>query len=106
MKPMARYILAVLLFHGSIIPSNGAAAQETWALMGRHGGCHSFAEAAARKPIFEGVVVPDDLTAKLRAQGIKFERRDLKVHDQTVVTVSAPELGLDLLLAPVSLCQR
>ena len=65
MKSTARYILAVLLFHGGIVPSNGAAAQETWALMGRHGGCHSFAEAAARKPIFEGVVVPDDLTANL-----------------------------------------
>ena len=84
-------------------PSAGA---EEWMLMGREGGCVSLAQAAERRPVLRDIATPDQLVARLRAEGEAVSRKDLvKQGDVTVVQVDAPGRGLGLIFVPRSVCQ-
>lgn len=76
---------------------------DEWMLMGREGGCVTLAQAAARRPLFDGVTTPDQLVAKLRRQGEEVRRQDMTQGDVTVVQVEAP--GLGLIFVPRSACR-
>lgn len=78
---------------------------DEWMLMGREGGCVTLAQAAARRPLFDGVTTPDQLVAKLRRQGEEVHRRDITQSGVTAVQVEAPGLGLGLIFVPRSACR-
>lgn len=78
---------------------------DEWMLMGREGGCVTLAQAAERRPLFDGVTTPDQLVAKLRRQGEEVHRRDITQSGITGVQVEAPGLGLGLIFVPRSACR-
>ena len=93
---------AVFLVFSWLAP--GAAAEE-WMLMGREGGCVTIAAAAERRPVLSGITTPDQLVARLRAEGEEVSRKELaKQGDVTIVLVDAPGLALGLIFAPRSVC--
>ena len=98
-------MLKRLLIAAFLLPAAPAEA-ETWMLMGREGGCLSLEEAAKRKPIFEGVTSPEELRAKLRSQGERFTYEEHTAAGQRVVLINAAALGLAIILAPESICDR
>lgn len=100
MKVLVVAVMVFLVFAGSA-PRLRA---EEWMLMGREGGCVTLAQAAARRPLFNGISTPDQLVAKLRRQGEDVRRQDIQQGDVTVVQVDAPGLDLGLIFVPPSLC--
>jgi hypothetical protein len=69
--------------------------------MGREGGCVTIAAAAERRPALSGITTPDQLVARLRAEGEDVSRKDLvEQGDVTIVQVDAP--GPGLIFAPRS----
>ena len=84
--------------------SSGTAWAETWMLMGREGGCVSLAEAARRKPEFEGVAGPEDLAQRLRADGHVVTVNENGTAETRIVTVEAPDAGIAAIFAPQHVC--
>lgn len=93
--------MVFLVFAGS---ATGVRAEE-WRLMGREGGCVTLAEAAERRPLFNGITTPDQLVARIREQGEEVSREDIMQGDVTIVLVNAPGLDLGLIFVPPSLCR-
>ena len=99
----AAAVLAVV-FGAFAWPAPGTGAEE-WMLMGREGGCVTLDAAAERRPVFSGITTPDQLVARLRAEGEEVSRKDLvEQGGVTVVQVDAPGQGLGLIFVPRSLC--
>jgi len=101
MKMLVVAVVVFLVFAGS---APGLRAEE-WMLMGREGGCVTLAQAAARRPLLNGISTPDQLVAEIRRQGEEFRRQDILKGDVTVVQVDAPGLDLGLIFVPPSLCR-
>lgn len=97
MKYIACLILAPVILHAGT-------AKAEWRLMGRHGGCATLAEAAARKDILKGISSPQDLADRLRAQGEKVGLTETKGPRGAAVFVEAPGQGLSLIFVPAELC--
>ena len=76
-----------------------------WALMERHGGCVSLADAAERLPALRGVATPDRLVADLRRQGEKVVAKESQLGGMRVVEVTAPALGLAVIFVPRQFCR-
>lgn len=76
-----------------------------WVLMSRQGDCVSLSDTAQRKPVFQGVSTPDELIEAVRRQGEAVAVNRTEFGKATVVEVTAPGLGLAVLLVPRSFCQ-
>ena len=83
---------------------SGVAWAETWMLLGREGGCVTLAEAARRKPVFQGVAGPEDLAQRLRPKGYAVTLREIGTAEVRVVAVEAPDAGLGAIFAPAHMC--
>lgn len=86
-------------------PTAVATAQDAWALMARHGECVSLADAAVRKPEFQGIAGPDELIAKLEAQGVEVHRQEIETGAGRAVLVDAPARGLNVIFVPPAACR-
>ncbi len=84
----------------------GTAWAETWMLLGREGGCATLAEAARRKPEFDGVAAPEDLARRLRANGHTVTLREMGTAEVRVVAVEAPDAGIAVVFAPEHMCRN
>ena len=87
-----------------------AAADPEWVLMSRHGDCVSLSDAAQREAVFQGVSTPEALVDAIRRRGeavtvneTRFD--DTRLGEITVVEVTAPGLGLAVMLVPREVCQ-
>ena len=77
---------------------------EQWMLMVRDGSCVTLAKAGERRPEFRGITTPDQLVARLRAQGVEVRAQENRQGGTTVVQVDAPGRGLGLIFVPKTMC--
>lgn len=105
MSARGKVALLVASCLGLAITAGGAASQEAWRLMSRHGECVSLADAAARKPEFQGVRGPEDLIARLEAEGVAVHRQDVDAGGSRAVVVDAPSRGLNVIFVPPAKCR-
>ncbi len=99
-------IVAFAVAAAGLVTPFGTAWAETWMLMGREGGCASLAEAARRKPVFDGVAGPDELARRLRADGHAVTLREMGTATVRVVAVEAPDAGIGVIFAPEHMCRN
>jgi len=97
-------LLALAFVAAELVTARGTAWAEGWMLMGREGGCVSIAEAAQRKPEFEGVARPEDLAQNLRAMGHAVTLNEIGTAEVRVVAVEAPDAGIAAIFAPAHMC--
>ncbi len=99
-------MVALAFAAAGLVTSSGMAWAETWLLLGREGGCVTLAEAARRKPEFKGVVGPEDLARRLRANGHAVTLREIGTAEVRVVAVEAPDAGIGVIFAPEHMCRN
>ena len=106
--PTVRWARRVALAAAMVTASlaAGAAAAAEWVLMSRHGECASLSDAARREAVFEGVSTPEELVAAIRRQGETVTANKSRIDDITVVEVTAPGLGLAVILVPRAFCSQ
>ncbi len=105
MKALFVAVVILPILAGSATGLGAEDGAEEWMLMGREGGCVTLAEAAARRPVLDGISTPDQLVDRIRDQGGEVSREDVRQGDVTVVIVDAPGLDLGLIFVPPSLCR-
>lgn len=89
-----------------VMASHAPATDPEWVLMSRQGDCVSLSGAAQRKPVFQGVSTPGELIEAVRRQGEAVTVNRTEFGKATVVEVTAPGLGLAVLLVPRSFCSQ
>ncbi len=99
-------MVALAVAAAGFVTGLGTAWVETWMLLGREGGCATLAEAARRKPEFEGVAGPEDLARRLRANGHTVTLRETGTAAVRVVAVEAPDAGIGVIFAPEHMCRN
>lgn len=99
-------MVALAVAAAGIVTSSDTAWAQTWMLLGREGGCVTLAEAARRKPEFEGVAGPEDLARRLRANGHAVTLREMGTAEDRVVAVEAPDAGIGVVFAPEHICRK
>ncbi len=101
-----KIMVVLAIAAAGFVTSFGTAWAETWMLLGREGGCATLAEAARRKPVFDGVAGPEDLARRLRAEGHAVTLREMGTADVRVVAVEAPDAGIGVVFAPRRMCRN
>ncbi len=89
-----------------LVTTSATTSAETWMLLGREGGCATLAEAARRKPVFDGIAGPDELARRLRANGHTVKLREMGTASVRVVAVDAPDAGIGVIFAPERMCRN
>ncbi len=99
-------VAALVAAAAEFVTSSGTARAENWMLLGREGGCVTLAQAARRKPVFDGVAGPEDLARRLRARGHTVTLREMGTAAVRVVAVEAPDAGMGVVFAPRHMCRN
>lgn len=76
-------------------------------LMGREGGCYEIERLAERREELQGVTSPDELVARMQAEGEEVRRQDHMAEDGSLaaVQVDVPGRGLGLVFVRPAACR-
>ncbi len=86
---------------------NAFAADRSWLLFGRHGGCSPIRDVLERKfPDIGNVADPESFIRFVRAKGLAVSSKVVPGQAGAAVAVDVPEKGLALVFATAELCSR